>query len=278
MSWRRALARAAVTSLLLAAPAAARASETSAARPLDATRYETMRSLARHLDETAQGLLEGAGDAVLSGAQTDTRFLSSIRAFARSTRDFRAALDEYPAARFDPAPRVAALAEVSRAVEERLRAAGVLPSTYPEWAAVGAVLGLMQLSLAGGEVNVPPPYVVPALAGAQLQEFRDLAGELEGSAARAYGRAREELGSYASRGQQFLGELHYFAAVSRDLRARADAGIVNPKSVGPIVDDVLKEAREADRRMREANVFKEVWEDSSRTITILQQMTGLVRS
>ena len=278
MSWHRSLARAAVASLLLAVPATARASEGSAARPLDARRYETMRSLARHLDETAQGLLEGAGDAILSGAQTDARFLPPIRSFARSTRDFRAALDAYPATRFDLAPRVAALAEVSRAVEERLRAAGVLPGTYPEWAAVGEVLERMRLSVAGGEVEVPAPYLVPALAGEQLQQFRDLAADLDASAAKAYGRAGQEVGSYAIRGQQFLGELHYFAAVSRDLRARADAGIVNPKSVGPIVDDVLKEAREADRRMREANVFKEVWEDSSRTITILQQMTGLVRS
>ena len=66
--------------------------------------------------------------------------------------------------------------------------------------------------------------------------------------------------------------------MSRDLRARADAGSVSPKSVGSVVDDLLREAREADRRMREANVFTEVWEDSSRTIAILQQMAALVRS
>jgi hypothetical protein len=30
--------------------------------------------------------------------------------------------------------------------------------------------------------------------------------------------------------------------------------------------------------MRDADVFKEVWEDSSRTITILQEMAGLMRS
>ncbi|HET9317243.1 MAG TPA: hypothetical protein VFQ51_16755 [Vicinamibacteria bacterium] len=276
---RRALARAAVTTLLLAVPpGAARAAQGGAAPTLDGARYETLRSLARHLDETAQGLLEGAGDAVLSGEQTDARFLSSIRAFARSARDFRAAVEGYPAARVDLAPRVAALAEVSSAVEERLRAAGVLPSTYPEWAAVGEVVELMRVSLSGGEVKVPPPYVVPALTGAPLQRFRDLAADLDGSAAKAYGRARDEVGSYRSRGEQFLGELHYFAAVSRDLRARADAGSVSPKSVGPIVDDLLREAREADGRMREANVFKEVWEDSSRTIAILQQMVALVRS
>jgi hypothetical protein len=276
---RRWLALAGVTGLLLAAaPAAASASEGGAAPALDGARYETVRSLARHLDETAQGLLEGAGDAVASGKQTDARFLSSIRAFARSARDFRAAVDGYPAARVDLAARVAALAEVSQAVEDRLRAAGVLPSTYPEWAAVADVVELMRVSLAGGDVKVPPPYVVPALTGAPLERFRELAAELDGSAGKAYSRARDEVGRYRSRGEQFLGELHYFAAVSRDLRTRADAGSVSPKSVGSVVDDLLREAREADRRMREANVFTEVWEDSSRTIAILQQMAALVRS
>jgi hypothetical protein len=53
---------------------------------------------------------------------------------------------------------------------------------------------------------------------------------------------------------------------------------VNPKGIGAIVDDLLVEARAADRRMRDAAVFKEVWTDSSRTITILQEMAGLVRS
>lgn len=275
----RALAHGAFAIVLLTGMASrGGANDGRSAPALDVARLGTMCALARHLDETAQGLLEGAGDAVLSGSQTDGRYLSSIRAFARSARDFRTALDGYPSARFDVAPRVAALADVSRAVEDRLRAAGALESTYPEWAAVGDVIGLMQSSLAGGDVIVPPPYLVPALAGPPLQRFRELAAALDAGASRAHATARDEVGRYESRGAQFVGELKYFAAVSRDLRARADAGSVGPKVVGAVVDDLLKEAREADRRMREANVFKEVWEDSSRTIAILQEMAGLVRS
>jgi hypothetical protein len=244
---------------------------------LTGPRYATMRLLARYLDETAQGLLEGASDALL-GTPSEGRFLASIRAFALSTRDFRGAIDGYQEAPFDVAPRLAALAEVSKAVEERLRTAGALERTYPEWKAVTEVLERMRSSLAGGEVEVPAAYIVPALSGAPLERFRELAAALEESAGGAHGKALKEIGNYQDRGRQFLGELQYFAALSRDLHARADATAVNPKAIGAIVDDLLKEARATDRRMRDAAVFKEVWTDSSRTITILQEMASLVRS
>jgi len=48
--------------------------------------------------------------------------------------------------------------------------------------------------------------------------------------------------------------------------------------MGPIVHHLLEEARLADRRMRDAKTFTEVWDDSGRTITILERMATLVRS
>ena len=62
-----------------------------------------------------------------------------------------------------------------------------------------------------------------------------------------------------------------------DLHLRADEGVVGME-VGPIVDHLLEEARRADRRMRDAHTFTQVWDDSGRTITILERMTTLVRS
>ena len=159
-------------------------------------------------------------------------------------------MDAYAEAPFDVGSRVDALAEVSRAVEERLRTAAVLPATYPEWAAVRDVLERMRMSLAGGDVEVPAAYVVPLLAGARLARFQELAAALDESTAGAHSRARQELDGYPGRGAQFVGELHYFAALTKDVRARADTGSVSPRAVGPVVDDLLKEAREADRRMR----------------------------
>ena len=83
---------------------------------------------------------------------------------------------------------------------------------------------------------------------------------------------------YPQRGQQFLAELNYFAAQSRDLLSRANAGQVDPQQIGPVVDRLLEDSRQADRRMRDARVFTSVWDDSGRTITILDRMASLVRS
>src|SRR3972149_6741901 len=47
-------------------------------RPLESQRYETLRALAHHLDETARGALEGATDDAHHGASAAARRASSI--------------------------------------------------------------------------------------------------------------------------------------------------------------------------------------------------------
>jgi hypothetical protein len=262
----------------LARPAASAAIRPLVEAPLAGPRYQTMRALARHLDETAQGMLEGADDDLRHGASSEARFLSSIRSFARAAHDFRSRIDGFEATPFAVPLRLADLAGQARLLNDRIRTAGALASTYDEWDAVIDVLQRMTLLLAGNEVKVPRAYVVPPLSAAKLTEFQQLAHDLEISATRAHERAERELENYRERGQQFLGELNYFAALSRDLHTRADAGVVRPKDIGPIVDRLLEEARQADRRMRDANVFTQVWDDSGRTIVILEQMANLVRS
>jgi hypothetical protein len=174
--------------------------------------------------------------------------------------------------------QVADLAERARLLNGRIRSAQALESTYDEWEAVADVLQRMRLLLAGQNVEVPTAYVVPALSGPRLVELRQLASDLEVSATRAHDKASRAVGDYRERGEQFLGELRHFAGQSRDLHVQAKTGQVDPQRVGPIVDHLLEEARQADRRMRDAQVFTEVWDDSGRTITILQRMASLVRS
>lgn len=242
-----------------------------------AARRETLRALAAYLDDTSQGLLEGASDSLLRGMTSEARFVSSIRAFARSARDLRTDIDGYAAAPFDVEARLAALAEVARALDERLRAAGVLSGTRGEWDAVRDVMERMRALLSGADVAVPDAYVVPALSGERLDRFRALAAAVEADAAEGRALARNVAGRYPSRGTQFVGELGYFAAAARDLRTRA-AGPVHPRTLGPAVDVLLSEARDTDGRLREAQVFKEVWELSSRIVGTLQEMARLVRS
>jgi len=247
-------------------------------QPLDGQRCETLRDLARHLDETARGALEGATDDAKDGTSSAARFLPSIRSFARSADAFRFRMDAYPTSPFEVAAHVDDLTTQAHAVSDQIRSAQALASTYDDWEAVRDVLGRMSLLLAGGDVEVPAAHVVAALSGSQLQQFRQLAYDVDLSATRAHTRAERDVGDYRKRGRQFLGELRYFATQSRDLRDRADAASVLPQQIGPLVDLLLEDARQADRNMRDAQVFTSVWSDSGWTITMLQRMTNLVRS
>jgi hypothetical protein len=247
-------------------------------QPLSGQRYQTLCALARYLDETAQGALEGAADDVRRGASTEVRFLPAIRSFARGAGDFRRRVDGHLSSPLEAPPQVADLSERARVMSDRLRAAQALQSTYDEWDAIVDVLRRMARLLDGHAVEVPTPFRVPALSGTALEQFRELAHALEASATRAHSKASREVGVYPARGRQFLAELHYFAAQSENLRRRVDAGDLEPQKIGPMVDHLREEARQADRRMRDAQVFSQVWDDSSRTIDILQRMANLVRS
>jgi hypothetical protein len=248
-------------------------------RPVEGPRYETLRALAHHLDETARGALEGAADDSQDGtSSSEARILSSIRSFARSADDFQGRVDNYLTLPFEVAAPLDDLTTRAHLVNDRIRAAHVLENTYDDWDAILDVLERMRLLLAGREVAVPAAHVVAALSGSRLQEFRQLAQDVESSATRAHETAKRDVGDYPERGRQFLGELHYFAAQSRDLHNRANTARVDPQQIGPIVDRLLEDARQADRSMRAARVFTSVWDDSGRTIAILRRMANLVRS
>jgi hypothetical protein len=248
-------------------------------RPLEGPRYETLRALANHLDETARGALEGAADDSQDGtSSSEARILSSIRSFARAAAEFHLMVDNYKALPFDVPAQLDALATRAHQANDRIRAARVLENTYDDWDALLDVLERTRLLLEGSDVEVPAAHVVAALSGARLQEFRQLAHDLDTSATQAHERAKREVGDYRGRGQQFLGELYYFRVQSRDLHSRTDAAQVHPQQIGPVVDRLLEEARQADRTMRDARVFTSVWDDSGRTIAILRRMAGLVRS
>jgi hypothetical protein len=248
-------------------------------RPLEGRRYDTLRDLAHRLDETARGALEGAADeSQREPSSSDARFLPSVRAFARDAGDFQGMVENYETSPFEVPAQVAHLTAGGQQAYDRIRSAHALESTYDDWDAMLDVLQRMRLLLGGRDVDVPAAHVVAALSGTRLQEFRRLAQEVDGNATRAHQTATRDVGDYPQRGVQFLGELNYFAAQSRDLDSRANAIQVNPQQMGPIVDRLLEEARQADRRMRDARVFTSVWDDSGRTITILHRMASLVRS
>ena len=245
---------------------------------LEGRRYRTLRALAFHLDETARGALEGAISEVRHGASSEARYLASIRSFARGADAFHRLTDDNPTLPLEVPVEVDDLTTRAHQVNELIRSARALESTYDDWEAILDVLERMRLLLSGRDVEVPAPHAVTALSGSRLQEFRQLARDVDSNAVRAHESAQREVGDYKDRGPQFLGELHYFATQSRGLRNRADAKEVHPQQIGPAVNLLLEDARQADRGMRDARVFASVWVDSSRTITMLRRMASLVQS
>jgi len=247
-------------------------------RLLEGQRYETLRALARDLDQSARGALDGATNDVQDGASTAARWLPSIRSFARGAADFHGRVDNYRMLPFEVPVRVDELTARAHEVNDSIRSAHALQSTHDDWEAVLAVLGRMRLVLAASDVEGLGAHAVAVLSGPRLQEFRQLAHDVDVSASEAHQTARRDLGYYPSRGRQFLGELNYFAAQTRDLHRRAAATQVDPQQIGPIVDRLLEDARQADRNMRDARVFASVWVVSGSTITMLHRMASLVAS
>jgi hypothetical protein len=245
-------------------------------RPLEGQRRETLRALARYLDATARSAVEGATYEALHGTSSEARFLSSIHSFARHAADFHTMMDNYQTLPFEVPAQVDDLTILAQQVNDHIRSDRGLGED-DDCEVILDVLERMRLLLTGRDVEVPAAHVMLALSGSRLREFRQLAQDVDSSATRAHDRAKRDVGDYPQRGQQFLGELQYFAVQSRGLHSRADAGQVNPQQIGPTVSHLLEDARQADRSMRAARVFTSVWDDSGWTITMLQRMASLVQ-
>jgi hypothetical protein len=277
MSTKSLLLMPAALVLCAAASAGAETPYGTADRPLAGPRYVTLRAMSEHLAQTAKGALEATDDEARRGNSSAARLVSTALSFARDSHEFHRVLGGYQRLPFDVPVALAGLATAAQEANESVRAARGMQNTYEDWQAILDVLERMRLLLAGDDVLVPAPHVVAALSGLRLLEFRELAAELATSANRAHESAKRDLGEYPSRGQQFLGELYYFAVQIRGLSQKSHAEI-NPQKFGPLVDGLLDDARQADRRMRDAQVFRSVWDDSGHSITILHRMANLVRS
>ena len=269
-------------------------------RPLEGRRFETMRALAHYLDETAQTALQTAVDEAQSGGY-ERRLLPLIRDFARRADDFHSQMDNYEAEQWDVPPRVNDLIIRARRINGRLGNTDLAETTREDWISVVDVLDDMKRLMAGQDVQVPAAHAgfkdydrdygmfggvrrtsdagasVLGLSGSQLEDFRRLAHDLDGSALQAQQIAETNQVNYTDRQQQFLSDLRRFAERAHDVHDRADAGNVVPREMGPIVNQLLQDARATDRSLRDTRVFPEVWDQWSRTIDILNRLADIVR-
>ena len=268
-------------------------------RPFEGRRYETMRALAHYLDESAQSALDTFTDAA-KRRSSERRLLPQVQDFARRADTFHTLMDNYEATRRDVPPQVNDLLTRARRINGRLTSTYIARSTRENWTEVVEVLDRMKRVMAGENVEVPMAHgdledydrdygmfggVRRAegegsafdLTGTRLEEFRRLAHELDQNALRSHQIAETNRVNYNARQEEFLGALRRFAERAHEVHVRADAGRVNPREMAPIVSQLLQDARDTDRSLRDTRVFPEVWDQWAQTIDVLNQMVELVK-
>jgi len=281
-------------------------------QPLEGRRFETMRALAHYLDEAAQDALAGTVQARRRGTPADRRYITAVRDFARQAESFHTRMDDYDVSPFEVPDEVDYLAARARRVSQLVRGVGAYQGTYDDWNSVTDTLGRMRRVLNGEDVEVPPAhdeygdynrdygylgrggtadrgivttgrtdtyggtYSGAALTGARLQQFRDLAHQLDTSASRTLVAAERGAPS-DDRARGILADLRHFAEQARNLHDRSDANELAPREIGGIIDHLREDARLADRNMKDARAFSDAWDEWSRTIDVLNRMADLMR-
>jgi hypothetical protein len=261
-------------------------------QPLEGRRYDMLRALANYLDETSQAMLQSATQDARSGTAAQRRLIPTVRTFVRQAQEFHRSVDSYQAQPDDVVDDVNFMIVRAKRLSDRLRASRGFASTQSDWRNVNDALDRMRRLLAGEDVQVPPAYGdledterdygpfrdvyqgTRGLTGASLQEFRRLAHDLDASAARAVQLAQQ--GGATPGGDRFMSDLQHFATQADNVHQRADANVVDPSEIAPIVSHLLEDARAADRNMRQAGALRNVWYEWSRAMSVLSRMNDLV--
>jgi len=271
---------------------------------LEGQRFTTMRALAHRLDEAAQTAARAAGDTQQERMQQ--RFLWAINDFARQTRSFHERMDRYGAQPWDVSYEVTDLNQRAQRVSAQLRGAHAFPDTYQDWADVTSTLNLMNRSLSGQNVSLPPngdrgyqPFDPNSyyndgrhyngegangdanaaytregyVTGNSLRDFRRLAGSLNAEANRLVTVAEQSSGPN-DRGNRSKQDLRRFAQNASDLNRNSGGDAVNSRDTGAAVGQLMDEARQNDRTMREGNTYPKIEWNAS--IRLLEQMSTAV--
>lgn len=270
-------------------------------RRIEGQRFTTMRALAHRLDEAATTAAREAGDTAQErNGRMKQRFLWAINDFARQARSLHERLEEYGDSPWDVADEVTALNQRATQVNNQIRGANAFRETYEDWADVVSTLNLMNRSLRGQNVSLPEdrehrytpfdentryndgrhydgygsnsPYTRDGyITGNQLRDFRRLANSLNVESIRLMDVAEDGANPNA-RGNRAYGDLRRFAQRSADLSRISMGDALNVRETASVVGQLLDDARQYDRTMREGNAFPRVeWATIIRT---LEQMSA----
>lgn len=269
-------------------------------RRLEGQRFTTMRALAHRLDEASATAAREAGDTPEERTgRMKQRFQWAINDFARQARSLHERLEQYGDSPWDVADEVQALNQRATQVNNQIRRAQAFRETYEDWAEVVRTLNLMNRSLAGQNVSLPPDrdnrytpfdestrysegrhydgYGQTAwtrdgyLTGNSLRDFRRLANTLNVESIRLMAVA-EQGAAPNQRGDRAYGDLRRFAQRAADLSRVSTGDALNARETGDVVAQMLDDARQYERTMREGNAFPRV--EWATTLRILEQLAA----
>jgi len=302
-SW---LSAAGLGALLVAGSAVPAASQGSGRygrgdRRIEGERFTTMRALAHRLDEAATTAAREAGDTPQERTgRMKQRFLWVINDFARQARSLHERFEQYGDSPWDVADEITALNQRAKQVNNQIRGANAFRETYTDWAEVVTTLNLMNRSLSGQNVSLPvdrehrytpfdentryndgrhyegygnnTPWTRDGyVTGNPLRDFRRLANALNVESLRLMAVA-ENGANPNDRGNRAYGDLRRFAQRAADLSRTSAGDALNARETGSVVGQMLDDARQYDRTMREGNAFPRV--EWATTIRTLEQMSA----
>ena len=233
---------------------------------------------AAHLDTTAQGALEGSGRR-RAAAQRPTRASCSRSAPSPAPRTTSATRwTAYEARPFEVPFEGRGARGRAQEIEEKIRAARTLESTYDEWEGIRDVLGRMTSLMAGqgsrgahglrlARAHRPRPRAVPAARSGPGDQRHPRPRTREEGGGPVRPRARSSWASSAI-SRPRAGTLH----LPRRCRRRG------PRRSGRSWIACSRRRAWPTAGCGMPRRSPRIWDDSGRTITILQRLTTLVRS
>jgi hypothetical protein len=106
------------------------------------------------------------------------------------------------------------------------------------------------------------------------QQFRQLAHDMDVGVRRALSIAERDASSYDGGNQEVI-ELRQFAQQTAEVHRRSDADRVDVREVGPMVQHLLEDARQANDSIRNGDVPREVRSELDQAVRKLEQMAVL---
>lgn len=261
--------------------------------------YQRMRQFARELDERAadanrQAQADQAG---YRGVRRDTKFLNSIRDFARKTRAFRARMETYRTSPWNVDEEIEILLRDARNVQTRIRRARYADTrTRQEWAEVVDLLGNLRDEYLYGGRNVRNrnnPNRYPGTYDDRDTSVYDRDRDVYDNNDPSYGstdlrQLAYELDQRAARASQLAGgstgygryndynDIREFSEQAREFRTLLDSNRLTQSQLRSEVNELLEDAQDAYEDLRRANISRELSNEWDAVVEILNRMRAIV--